>query len=134
MLEAKAAFFGPLPPPGLLDYYERVCPGLSSRLVEMVQTEAEHRRKMESDGLAASVEGMRRQFSETRLGQVFAFIIAMAFIFAGAFVILHGHPWPGTILGGAGLTGIVTAFLRGRGRGDSTDNHSDRSTRTGHKT
>lgn len=80
----------------------------------MARTEGEHRRIMESKVLDANIEAMRRQFAEARWGQVFAFIIALAFVFVGAYVIVRGHPWPGTILGGVGLGGIVTTFIHCR--------------------
>jgi hypothetical protein len=54
---------------------------------------------------------MRRQFAEARLGQVFALVIALAFVIVGAYVSVHGQPWSGTILAGVGLGGIVTAFI-----------------------
>jgi uncharacterized membrane protein len=79
-----------------------------------METEGEHRRALENKSLEASIEGMRRQFAEGRLGQIFAFSIAVIFVFLGAYVTLHGQPWPGAIFGGVGLGGIVTAFIVGR--------------------
>lgn len=69
--------------------------------------------------LEADVEAMRRQYSEARLGQIFAFVIAMAFIAVGGLVIDRGHPISGTLIGGAGVSGIVTAFILGRTKRDS---------------
>ena len=118
-LVQSVQFQGPLPPPALLEAYEKICPGAALKILEAARIEGEHRREMESKVVNANVEGMRKQFGEARLGQVFAFVIAIFFVLVGAYVILRGQPWPGTILGGAGLGGIVTAFIVGRGRRNS---------------
>lgn len=103
-------------------------------MFEMARIEGEHRRTMESQSLQASIEAMRRQFSEARLGQVFAFVIALTFMIGGAYVIVRGYAWPGTVLSGVGLGGIVTSFIVGRGRrddsngGGSGDSDSNKST------
>ena len=41
-------FSGPIPPPGFLEQYERINPGLASRMVAMAESEATHRRQMET--------------------------------------------------------------------------------------
>jgi uncharacterized membrane protein len=85
-------------------------------MMDMAQIEGEHRRKLESEAQGANIEAMRRQFSEAKLGQIFALVIALTFLGVGAYVSVHGQPWSGTILGGIGVSGIVTAFIVGRGR------------------
>ncbi len=118
--QITSEFAGPLPPPPLLEHYERICPGTASKMFELARIEGEHRRSMESQSLQASIEAMRRQFSEARLGQVFAFIIALTFMIGGAYVIIRGYAWPGTVLSGVGLGGIVTSFIVGRGKRDNS--------------
>jgi len=86
--------------------------------------ESVHRQMLESTALTANIEAMRRQYAEARLGQIFALIIALAFVIVGGYVSLHGQPWSGTILGGIGLGGIVTAFIVGRGKHNPTSEPS----------
>jgi uncharacterized membrane protein len=114
LVSARVSFEGPLPPPNLLEAYEKVCPGAAQKILESMQVEGEHRRDLEKKSIDANIEGMRRQFAEGRLGQVFAFSIAVLFVFVGAYVALHGQPWPGALFGSAGLGGIVTSFIVGR--------------------
>lgn len=114
VLQQRFQFTGPLPPPGILEQYEKLCPGITTRLVDAAYAEGQHRQGLENKTLDANIEAMRRQFAEARLGQIFAFAIAVTFVLVGAYVTLEGHPWPGTILGGVGLGGIVTAFIVGR--------------------
>lgn len=110
-----AHFSGPLPPPPILEQYERVCPGASDRIFGMAESEAEHRRGIENRAVDADIEAMRRQFGEARLGQVFAFLISIAFVVSGAYVVsATGQTATGLILSAAGLTTIVATFIRGR--------------------
>lgn len=122
LLRSMSSFQGPLPPPDLLEGYEKVCPGAAQKILEAMQVEGAHRRTLETKSLEANIEGMRRQFAEGRLGQIFAFSIAVVFVFVGAYVALHGQPWPGAVFGSAGLGGIVTTFIVGRrNRNENTE-------------
>ena len=116
LLQQRFQFVGPLPPPGILEQYEKICPGTAQRIIDAAHAEGLHRQKLESQSLDANIEAMRRQFAEARLGQVFALIIAITFVVVGGYVAIKGQPWSGTILGGVGLGGIVTAFIVGRHR------------------
>ena len=120
LFQQRFQFVGPLPPPGILEHYERICPGAATRIMDAAHAESVHRQTLESTALNANIEAMRRQYAEARLGQVFALTIALAFVVVGGYVSLHGQPWSGTILGGIGLGGIVTAFIVGRGKHSPT--------------
>jgi uncharacterized membrane protein len=115
-VQQRLQFVGPLPPPGILEQYEKICPGAATRIMDAAHAESVHRQTLESTALGAQVEAMRRQYAEARVGQVFALIIALAFVLVGGYVSIHGQPWSGTILGSIGLGGIVTAFIVGRGK------------------
>jgi len=103
VLAVASHFAGPLPPPEVLRQYEAVSPGLAMRIVEMAEQEGAHRREMENRSLQGEFEAMRRDFREARWGQIFAFVIALAFMVAGSYVSIKGQPWSGTILGSVGL-------------------------------
>ena len=109
-------FVGPLPPPGMLEQYDKICPGAATRIIDAAYEEGVHRHAVENKALDANIEAMRRQFAEARVGQVFALIIAIAFVIVGGYVSIRGQPVSGTILGGVGLGGIVTAFIVGRSK------------------
>lgn len=113
----ESSFIGPLPPPSLLKGYEEVCPGAAKQIIEMAQAQSAHRRQTENDMHAAMVEDMRRSYQENRRGQICAVIVVLAFLVAGVYVAVSGHPWPGALLGGlggggVGLQTIINAFLR----------------------
>ncbi len=93
-----------------------MCPGAAKRILDLAEGEAVHRRAMEEKSLAGDVEAMRRQFSEARLGQLCALLIALAFVGAAVYVTVNGQPWAGVFFSGIGIGGIVSAFIWGRTR------------------
>jgi len=110
---------GPLPPPEILEGYEQACPGAARRILELTEIQGAHRRLMEERALEAQVEGMRRQFREARLGQILAIVLAALALACGTFIVIHGQPWPGALLGIVSLGAIFGAFLRGPDRDES---------------
>jgi hypothetical protein len=70
--------------------------------MDAAHTESIHRQTLESTALQANIEAMRRQYAEARVGQVFALIIALAFVMVGGYVSVQGQPWSGTILASEG--------------------------------
>ncbi len=109
-----ASFSGPMPPPSLLQGYEQVCPGAAERILRMA--EEQHRHSIDMDRQTAGViaDGMRCEHIESRMGLIFGFVIALAFIAVGVFVIYGGYPWPGALLSGGGISvPIIGMFVRG---------------------
>jgi uncharacterized membrane protein len=113
---SASRFVGPLPHPEILAGYEEACPGAALRIIQMAEDEGRSRRALEAKAVDAQVEGMRRQFWEARLGQIFAFSIAALFLGCGTYIATLGQPWAGALFGGIGLGGIVTTFIAGRTR------------------
>jgi uncharacterized membrane protein len=107
-------FGGPLPPPQILEAYERACPGAAHRIIELAEAQSEHRRRMEDKALEGQISAIGMQFRESRRGQIFAFCISAFFLACGSVVVLYGHPWPGSVFGTLGVGGIVTTFINGR--------------------
>ncbi len=109
-----------MPPPSVLEGYEQVCPGAAERILRMA--EERHRHSMDMDRHTANMieNGLRGEHVEG-LGLIFGFVIALAFISVGVFVIYSGYPWPGALLSGGGVSvPIIGMFIRGRKQnGDS---------------
>ena len=110
----SAEFAGPLPLPQILQGYEQTCPGAASRVIEMAEREGLHRRSQEEKIIAAQIDSMKRQFLEARIGQIFAFAIALAFLGCGTYTVISGHDLAGSFFSLIGLGGIVTTFIVGR--------------------
>lgn len=114
-----ATFRGPLPPPDILRGYDDICPGAAERIIATYESEVSHRHEMERSLVQADIAVQVTIPGQVRLGQVFAFLICIGFLACGTLLIYNGHEVSGTIFGGSGLVGIVSAFLYTRTGGSS---------------
>ena len=101
-----SAFSGPLPPPEVLEKYNRVIPNAAERILKMAEDQSHHRQTLEKKVIDHDI-------LNSRLGIVFAFIIAISFITASYFAAIKDHPIYGGIMGTAGLTSLVYVFIYG---------------------
>ncbi len=96
-----------LPPPEILEAYERVLPGSAKAIMEAFTKQSEHRRAMEQKSLDARI-------SIARTGQFFGLVIGLAALIAGAFSAYHGQQIAGSFIGAGGVVGLVSVFVLGR--------------------
>jgi len=126
---AEVTFVGPVPPPALLEHYNRISPGFAERVINMAEEEALHRRQQENQSLQAQIAAGERQSEanvahqrevqrafarETRLGQWLAFCIGIAAIGAGSYVAAREAQVAGAFIGSGGVVGLVSVFIYGR--------------------
>ena len=109
MSRSLESFEGPLPPPAVLEGYERVLPGSAERILRMAEQQAEHRRVV----LTTLVEA---DTSRARWGLWLGAAVAVAFILATTAMVLAGQTVAGTIVATADLLGIVGVFVYGARR------------------
>jgi len=98
---------GPLPDPETLSEYSAIIPNGAERIMQMAEKQLDHRMKMENKVVGG-------QMLQSIIGQILAFLIGIAALAASTYGIVTGHEWSGSILGIGGLTGLVTAFIKGR--------------------
>lgn len=98
---------GPLPDPKTLAEYSAIIPNGAERIMQMAEKQLEHRIQMEN-------RVVRGQLLQSNIGQILAFLIGLAALSASTYCIVNGYEWSGSLLGLAGLTGLVTAFIKGR--------------------
>lgn len=72
----------------------------------MTEKQSDHRMKMENLAIG-------EELKQSKLGQLFAFIIAICFLLVSGVLIYLGESVAGTILGTIDLVGLVTAFIVG---------------------
>ena len=90
----------------MLRQYDNIVPGAGERILAMTETEGRHRQALEAKLLT----------TESRLsllGVISAFVLGLCTIVGGTVCILKGQQIGGTILGGAGLVGLVSVFVYG---------------------
>ncbi len=101
ILVTEGRFSGPLPPPEVLKGYEEASVGAAERIISMAEKEQAHRHAQTDKELKSIV-------ALTALGQVFAFVIGLAGILAGVFLI-----WSGKGIEGFGVFLTCLATLVG---------------------
>ncbi len=100
---ASRAFSGPLPPPEMLEHYQRVQPDLVERLMRLTEAEAAHRHEIETQALveAARVEARGQHYGLAALA------VALA-------ALAMGHEKAAMTIGGTTVIGLAAVFVVGR--------------------
>lgn len=106
-IEQSEAYSGPMPHPDHLERYEALHPGAAAMIFGEFESQSRHRREMER----RIIVGNQRRAS---IGQILAFVIALAFLGVSAWLIAAGHGIEGAVLGTVDLTALVTVFIVGR--------------------
>lgn len=81
-------------------------PGSADRIIVLWEEQSKHRRGLEKVAIEASIKDAQK-------GLWFGFIIGMTTIIGSIACILKGQTTSGSILGTAGLTGLVGVFVYG---------------------
>ena len=111
-------FTGPIPPPNILEEYDRIHPGSADRIIKMAENEQLHRHAIEKQIVDAEIvntaQEIKNHASEIRWGQWLGFSIGVVTIVAGSIVSIHNQPFSGTLIGTGGVAGLVAVFIMGR--------------------
>jgi uncharacterized membrane protein len=100
---------GPLPPPAALEQFERSAPGAADRILGMAEQEEMHRHEQEREMLQSDKRARTR-------GQWMAFLLAMAVVLGGIWLIDRGRQVEGLIALLSPLAILIGAFLYGKER------------------
>jgi len=102
-----AQFRGPLPPPAVLERYDRLLPGAAERILRMAEEE-------QTAGRDLATEVVRATATETRRGQYLAFAAVWAALRVTAYLGYLGHAFAASVVGGTTVVGLATVFAIGR--------------------
>lgn len=98
---------GPLPDPKELAEYEAVVPGSANLIVQKFSLQTDHRRDLESIVVTGNNGRANR-------GQWMAFVLALAAITGGVYLVAHDKPTAGLTAIIASITGLVVVFITGK--------------------
>jgi len=98
---------GPLPDIETLRGYSELIPDGANRVMIMAEKQLEHRIAIESKVVSS-------QMKQSNRGQFFGLIIGIAALAMTGFCAYINQPIPATVIGTAGITGLVTAFIKGK--------------------
>jgi uncharacterized membrane protein len=109
-----AIITSPLPNPDFLLAYDKVRPGLSEEVIQMIKEQNAHRRQLENKQMDCNIEHVKNVDKDFKRGQWFGLILGALALASGTTVAILGHDIPGTVLGALGIGSIVYAFVKGR--------------------
>lgn len=111
-------FSGPIPPPNIIEGYEKVLPGSADRILKMAEEQSEHRQEMEK--IAVNAESR-----DSLLGIVCALILALACLITAAIIVFMVPTAAGAtfaaVLGAGGIGSIIGVFLTNTRRNRKSD-------------
>jgi len=98
----ETSFSGPIPPPDMLERYEKALPGSADRIVAIAENEQKIRDKNDS----------RSSYNDTF--RVFGSIaVSISLVMAACFCVYYGQPWAAVALGASGvIPSVIKAFTK----------------------
>lgn len=103
---AAASFSGPLPPPQILEDYNRIVPGSANRIIAMAERQADHRRRLEAQVISSDV-------TNSRIGLLCGLVIGLGGLVAATIIAIYGNPQAGVGMGLVTLASLVSVFVYG---------------------
>lgn len=102
-----------LPDPEVLARYNSVVPDGAERLFRLLEQQVAHRLQVETDAAELNRYVVRTDAARANLGLAAGFVIAIAFLFCGVYLIMHGHDAAGTTIATVDLVALVGVFIYG---------------------
>jgi len=103
--EESRLWAGPLPPPEVLEHYNRIIPDGADRILKMAEMQSLHRQAMEKTGLDANIKLANR-------GQLFAMLLSLTGIISALVCVKLGQPAIAALLAGTTIVILVRLFLK----------------------
>lgn len=104
---SQELFAGPLPHPDILRGYNEIVPGAAKMILDKFEAQTDHRRKLEGRVVTANIW-------QAFVGQLFAFVILLALIGSGSFLIYKGRDIGGLVSIVSAICGAIVVFIKGR--------------------
>lgn len=105
-LSAEHYFSGPLPPPAVLERYEKALPGSAERILAMAEKQSEHRRQVEQKIIHSDI-------LDSKLGLWFGFLIGLAAVLVGGWVSVKVSTGAGGVISISAIAALVGVFVYG---------------------
>lgn len=89
------SFSGPIPPPQILEYYERILPGSGNRIIKMAEDQLYHRTSLEKLVISSDVNNEKKGMNYAFISLILMMVIGVALIFTGkeaGYLALFGPP------------------------------------------
>ncbi len=80
-------FSGPLPPPELLEKYNRIISNAADRILAMAEKQSAHRHAMEKEQMDMQQKIVLARIVHERAGMIFAFVLTLLLMTLGVYLI-----------------------------------------------
>ncbi len=104
--QTAVSFSGPLPPPEVLEGYNKILPNAAERILVLAEGEAKHRRGIED-------RVVKHNVCLAHLGQVFGFLLGAIGLLGGVYCVAIGQAWGGVGIVSGSLVSLVSVFVWG---------------------
>ena len=104
---------GPIPSPEDFAGYEATLPGSAHRILLMAEKQSAHRQQLENQVISNDTLLIKMDSRNSILGVIYGFVIGLAAIIGGVFLVWKGHPWSGGLVNVTAIGGLVLAFITG---------------------
>ena len=119
-LQVSASWSAPLPPPEVFRQYEEVLLGSADRILKMAEREQEHRHAQDEREFQVAQKVIDQTSKNTARGAWLGFIVLLAAITGGVFIIYSGENITGSVIALLPLVGALLALIKrlwGNGQG-----------------
>jgi uncharacterized membrane protein len=106
-IEHREHHSGPLPHPRTLREYDDIIDNGAERIVTVFEKQSDHRMQLEKKVITS-------QTTQSLLGQIFGFVIAIVFLIAGIYLVINDYEVAGITIFGLDIVGLVTVFVIGK--------------------
>lgn len=102
----QSSYSSPLPPPEIIEGYEKILRGSADRILTMTEKQSEHRRELEKLNLKGEIQ-------RSNTGLWLAFIMTIIIIVCATYLALNSHEATASIMVGATIVGLSGNFIYG---------------------
>ena len=108
--EMIAAYRGPIPPPEILEGFERVVPGAGERILAMAEREQANKHARQADASQLDAQTLTFSYGLMTRSQWMGFVILLLTLYFGSSLLYLGHDVTGLATVFTSLTAIVIAL------------------------
>jgi uncharacterized membrane protein len=105
-LEASTRYSGPLPPPEVLENYDRIVPGAAKKIIAMALRQSRHRQELERKVIESDIR-------RSRDGLWVGGALSLTSILLGAVAVFTGHDTAGATIATATVVSLAGVFVYG---------------------
>ncbi len=112
LVQQTMEYQGSIPPPAMLADFDKIIPNGADRIMQMAEKDQQHKMHLETKQLEILDAGVKKEHTETVIGQVCAFVLSVSFVTAGTYLALNGQVGAGLAsIAIVGLGRIVSVFV-----------------------